>query len=46
MVTLGVLGTKNAPEFVFTQVVNSSGWSNDGVSWLVGLQSAVYPLLG
>ncbi|KAF4467033.1 amino acid permease [Fusarium albosuccineum] len=22
------------------------GWSNDGVAWLVGLQSAVYPFLG
>ncbi|KAJ4340945.1 hypothetical protein N0V95_007347, partial [Ascochyta clinopodiicola] len=46
LVTLGVMAPKNTAAFVFTEVSNSSGWSNDGVSWLVGLLSSVYPLLG
>ncbi|KAH6639040.1 amino acid permease [Boeremia exigua] len=46
LVTLGVMAPKNSASFVFTEVTNSSGWSNDGVSWLVGLLSSVYPLLG
>lgn len=46
LVVLGVMAPKNTPSFVFTEFVNSSGWSNDGVSWLVGLISAVYPFLG
>jgi choline transport protein len=46
LIVLGVMAHKNTATFVFTEVSNSSGWSNDGVSWLVGLLSAVYPLLG
>lgn len=46
IVVLGAMSEKNTPHFVFLEVTNSSGWSNDGVSWLVGLLSAVYPLLG
>ncbi|KAI8933078.1 hypothetical protein NX059_009723 [Plenodomus lindquistii] len=46
VIILGVMAPKNTASFVFTEVTNSSGWSNDGVSWLVGLLSAVYPLLG
>ncbi|KAF9691162.1 hypothetical protein EKO04_010592 [Ascochyta lentis] len=46
LVTLGVTAPKNTASFVFTEVSNSSGWSSDGVSWLVGLLSSVYPLLG
>lgn len=46
LIVLGVMGEKNTPHFVFLEATNSSGWSNDGVSWLVGLLSAVYPLLG
>lgn len=40
------MAPKNTSNFVFTEIANSSGWSNTGVSWLVGLLSAVYPLLG
>ena len=40
------MAPKNTASFVFTEVSNSSGWSSDGVSWLVGLLSSVYPLLG
>ncbi|RBR12048.1 hypothetical protein FVER53590_04393 [Fusarium verticillioides] len=46
VVVLGVMAPKNTASFVFTEVTNSSGWADDGVSWLVGLLSAVYPFLG
>ncbi|KAF3045969.1 hypothetical protein E8E12_009361 [Didymella heteroderae] len=46
VVTLGVMAPKNTASFVFTEVSNTSGWSSDGISWLVGLLSSVYPLLG
>ncbi|KAH8731958.1 amino acid/polyamine transporter I [Phaeosphaeriaceae sp. PMI808] len=46
IIVLGVMAPKNTSSFVFTEVSNSSGWSNPGVSWLVGLLSAVYPMLG
>ncbi|KAI1865384.1 uncharacterized protein JN550_008432 [Neoarthrinium moseri] len=45
-VTLAVMAPKNDAKFVFVETINSSGWSSDGVSWLVGLLSAVYPFLG
>lgn len=32
--------------YVFTEVSNMSGWKSDGISWLVGLLSTVYPFLG
>lgn len=46
IIVLGVMAPKNTASFVFTEVTNSSGWSSDGVSWLIGLLSAVFPLLG
>lgn len=46
LITLGVMAPKNTASMVFTEVTNSSGWQNDGISWLVGLLSSVYPLLG
>ncbi|KAH6867348.1 amino acid permease [Thelonectria olida] len=46
LITLGVMAPKNTSSFVFTEFVNSSGWKSDGISWLVGMQSAVYPFLG
>ncbi|KAF0323848.1 amino acid transporter [Colletotrichum asianum] len=46
LIVLGVMAPKNTSSFVFTEFVNSSGWTNDGVSCLVGLISAVYPFLG
>ncbi|KAF2689666.1 amino acid transporter [Lentithecium fluviatile CBS 122367] len=45
-ITLGAMGEKNTARFVFVEVTNSSSWSNGGISWLVGLLSAVYPLIG
>lgn len=37
---------KHTAAYVFTEFSNTSGWSNDGVSWLVGLLSTIYPFLG
>lgn len=50
VVVMGVMGIGqqggHSAEYVFKQFENSSGWGNDGVSWLVGMLSAVYPFLG
>lgn len=43
---LGAMSTKHSSEYVFKEFSNTSGWTNDGVSWLVGLLSTVYPFLG
>ncbi|KAJ6096963.1 Amino acid/polyamine transporter I [Penicillium sp. IBT 16267x] len=43
---LGAMSDKHSAEYVFTEFSNTSGWTNDGVSWLVGLLSTVYPFLG
>lgn len=45
IIVLLVTAEKNEPAYVFSDFTNSSGW-NDGVSWLIGLQSATYPFLG
>lgn len=37
---------KHTAAYVFTEVSNTSGWQSDGLSWLVGLLSTVYPFLG
>ncbi|KAH7389189.1 amino acid transporter-like protein [Cadophora sp. MPI-SDFR-AT-0126] len=46
MAVLGAMAPKHDAQFVFVEVTNSSGWSSQGVSWLVGLLSTVYPFLG
>ena len=46
IVLLGAMSPKHSAEFVFVTFSNSSGWSNNGVSWLVGVLSTVYPFLG
>ncbi|KAJ5134999.1 uncharacterized protein N7515_004277 [Penicillium bovifimosum] len=43
---LGAMSEKHTASYVFTEVSNTSGWENDGVSWLIGLLSTVYPFLG
>ncbi|RGP60207.1 amino acid permease [Fusarium sporotrichioides] len=45
-ISLAVKSEKNDAEGVFTKFSNSTGWSSDGVAWLVGLISTVYPFLG
>ncbi|CZR54079.1 related to HNM1-Choline permease [Phialocephala subalpina] len=46
IVVLAIMAPKQSPHFVFVEVSNTSGWSNNGISWLVGLLSSVYPFLG
>ncbi|CAG8942162.1 unnamed protein product [Penicillium salamii] len=46
VVVLGALPSKHSASYVFTKFSNTSGWNSDGVSWLVGLLSTVYPFLG
>ncbi|KAJ5360981.1 Amino acid/polyamine transporter I [Penicillium brevicompactum] len=46
VIVLGVLPPKHTTNYVFTEFSNTSGWNSDGVSWLVGLLSTVYPFLG
>ncbi|PMD37860.1 amino acid transporter-like protein [Hyaloscypha variabilis F] len=46
MLVMGIMAPKHSAHFVFVEFSNTSGWSNDGVSWLVGLLSTVYPFLG
>jgi hypothetical protein len=43
---LGAMSEKHSASYVFTGFSNTSGWDNDGASWLVGLLSTVYPFLG
>lgn len=47
VIIMGVM-TKDmhSASYVFTEFSNTSGWSSDGVSWLVGLLSTIYPFLG
>jgi hypothetical protein len=46
LIILGVMAPKHSAHYVFAEVSNTSGWANDGVSWLVGTLSTVYPFLG
>ena len=47
VVVLGAMAQpKHSAHYVFVETSNSSGWSSDGVAWLVGLISTVYPFLG
>ncbi|KAJ5815789.1 hypothetical protein N7447_008022 [Penicillium robsamsonii] len=43
---MGAMSEKHSASYVFAEFSNTSGWDNDGVSWLVGLLSTVYPFLG
>ncbi|KAK7403433.1 hypothetical protein QQX98_010799 [Neonectria punicea] len=45
-IALAVMAPKNSASFVFTETYNRTGWPSDGVAWLVGLISTVYPFLG
>ncbi|KAF8846923.1 hypothetical protein BDZ45DRAFT_709869 [Acephala macrosclerotiorum] len=43
---LAIMAPKQSSDFVFVEISNTSGWTNNGVSWLVGLLSSVYLFLG
>ena len=38
--------TKHSREFVFTEFINNSGWSNSGVAWSIGMLSSCYVMTG
>lgn len=44
--TIGALSDKHSASYVFTEVVNSTGWSSNGLAWMIGMLSTVYPFLG
>lgn len=46
IVTIGVLSPKHDAHYVFVEVENSTGWSSDGLAWMIGMLSTVYPFLG
>jgi amino acid transporter len=46
LITLVVLAPQQPASFVFTEFLNNGGWSSDGVSFCVGLLTAVYSLSG
>lgn len=40
------MAPKHSASYVFVETVNESGWENNGIAWLIGLLSSVYPFLG
>lgn len=46
LIPLWVLAPRNPAEVVFTQFQNLGGWSSQGVSFMVGMLTTVYGLLG
>jgi choline transport protein len=46
MIPLWVLAPRNPASMVFTQFENLGGWSSQGLSFMVGLLTSVYGLLG
>jgi len=45
LIALGVTSKKNTSEYVFATTFNNTNW-NDGVAWIVGMISSIYPFLG
>ena len=46
LIPLWVLAPRNSPKMVFTQFENLGGWPTQGLSFMVGLLTSVYGLLG
>lgn len=46
LVPLVYLAPQSSPTFVFRSFENSGGWSNDGVSWCIGLLTSTYAMAG
>jgi choline transport protein len=46
VVPLILLAPRSTPEFVFTTVLNESGWKSDGISWCLGMLTVTYCFLG
>ncbi|KAH8700110.1 putative amino acid permease [Talaromyces proteolyticus] len=45
-VPLVLLANRSTPEFVFKTMMNNGGWSNDGISWCLGMLTVTYCFLG
>jgi choline transport protein len=46
LVPLWVLAPRSSPKAVFTEFLNLGGWSSNGLSFMVGLLSPIYTLIG
>ena len=46
IIPLWILAPRNSAKMVFTEFENLGGWSSQGLSFLVGLLSPIYALLG
>ena len=46
LVPLVYLAPQSSPSFVFRSFENSGGWSNDGISWCIGLLTSTYAMAG
>ena len=46
LIPLVYLSPQSSPDFVFKSFENNSGWSNDAVSWLIGLLTSTYAFSG
>ena len=43
---IGAMSDKHSASYVFVEVENSTGWASNGLAWLIGMLSTVYPFLG
>jgi len=46
LIPLWILAPRNSPKEVFTEFLNLGGWSTQGLSFMVGLLSPIYTLIG
>lgn len=46
LIPLVYLAPQSEASFVFGSFENNGGWKQDGISWCVGLLTAVFPLVG
>jgi len=46
VVTVAVMSDKQSSHFVFKETANLTGWSNDGLAWMIGGLTTAYAFLG
>ena len=46
LIPLVYLAPQSPASFVFATFENNGGWKQDGISWCIGLLTAVFPLVG
>lgn len=44
--TIGAMSDKHSAHYVFVDTQNETGWPSDGLAWMIGMLSTVYPFLG